>query len=240
MPKLKEVWPVSVPGIFSAISDTNTLPWSDIVPASDLDIDFMTSFGSRETSPLVDYLISTIGSEGKMTEPAAAAAGRIVYNRFRQSWAHLWDVMQIEYEPLQNFELTTERTISRSGEHSDTETSETNRQQQESDNTQREVFNDSGVYGFNSETSVPDAESGVTETVTQSDTMTGKDTVSADRGGTTSENETYSEHTFGDNSARSTQYMIEEERQAWSYDTFKEIFKQVASVLTSPYYRSVN
>lgn len=237
MPKLKEVWPVTVSGIFSAISETYTLPWSDAVPASDLDIDFMTSFGSREISPLIDYLITSRGVDGKMTDTAAQSVGRIVYNRFSQSWAHLWDVMQIEYEPLQNFELTTERKISRSGEHSDTESSETNRQQQGSDNTQREVFNDSGVYGFNSETVVPDAESGGTEKVTQTDTITGKDTVSSDRGGTTNENETYSEHTFGDNSARSTQYMIGEERQAWSYDTFKEIFKQVASVLTSPYYK---
>ena len=237
MPKLKEVWPVTVSGIFSAISETNTLPWSDAVQPADLDIDFMTSFGSRETSPLIDYLITSLGADGKMTASAAEAAGRIVYNRFSQSWAHLWDVMQIEYEPLQNFELTTERTISRSGEHSDTEASETNRQQQGSDDTQRKVSNDSGVYGFNSETAVPDAKSGGTETVTQTDTMTGKDTVSANRGGTTSENETYSEHTFGDNSARSTQYMIGEERQTWAYDTFKEIFKQVASVLTSPYYK---
>lgn len=237
MPKLKEVWPANVPGIFSAISETNTLPWSERVQASDLDIDFMTTYGARETSPLIDYLISSIGSDGKMTDAAAFAAGRNVYNRFSQNFEHLWNVMQIEYEPLQNFELTTERTISRSGEHSDTETTETNRQQQGEGNTQREVSNDSSVYGFNSDVAVPDANSGGTETVTETDTMTGKDTVSADRGGTTSENETYSEHTFGDNSARSTQYMIGEERQTWLYDTFKEIFKQVASVLTSPYYK---
>lgn len=214
MKTLKQVFPNYFEGaIFEVLGRLKDLPWkgkySDIL----VDTDYISSYGTRIISPLVNDLLN---ENEELTEQAKEKLANIIYARFGVNWQKLFDTMSLQYNPIENYSMV--ETEQATGQANGTNEQET---KQES-----ELAN--GRYGFNSGTSNP------TETSKASGNNKTKGTNSLNN--STDRTLTRS----GNIGVTTSQQMITSERDVWLYDYFKVIFSQVNLLLTIPYYEGCN
>lgn len=135
-------------------------------------------------------------------------------------YSGLWESTQFDYDPVQNYDLTIEETRDHSGGDS------TERTFEQSDNTEASVenkvsaFNQSGYSP--SEQSESDATSGSKGTENSKTEIDRKEVVSR--------------REYGDNSARSTQYMIKEQREVVDLNVYRTIANEFEDFFTIPVY----
>lgn len=97
-------------GIFTALSNKNLL-YINPENALNLDIDFYLTYGNRETSPLVDYLLI----DNKLTDESQNRLADIILNRFKSNWDRLDLAFNKEYNPIWNKDGTETTTVTNSG-----------------------------------------------------------------------------------------------------------------------------
>lgn len=97
-------------GIFTALSNKNLL-YIKPENALNLDIDFYLTYGNRETSPLVDYLLI----DNKLTDESQNRLADIILNRFKSNWDRLDLAFNKEYNPIWNKDGTETTTVTNSG-----------------------------------------------------------------------------------------------------------------------------
>lgn len=115
-----------------------------------LDFLFLSKYGEREISPVIENLLD---NENKLTTEKITLLGQIIYNMFAFSWNNQSDILEAEFNPIQNYYETLETTR----EIENTNTTNT----------------DNNTYAFNSiesvdkDNSTQTSEGGVNETTTQ-------------------------------------------------------------------------
>lgn len=111
MEKLKEIFPdfITSGAIFKNLEDNNRLPWSSIYSGSDQDIEYITRSGGKYIAPLVSVFVAN----GSISSSNLTRLCDIVWGRFGRKWSKLWETMQIEYDPLSLFHVSTTESIVR-------------------------------------------------------------------------------------------------------------------------------
>lgn len=214
-------------GIFSNIDN---LPWSSVMAGSQTDtLYFDTHSGERFSSRIITR---RIGDDGYLTSDDRRTISNLVYVMFKTQWTKLWETMNPDYEPLTNYQMTENET----GNNTYTRTPNITRNHTGTDENEgnSHVNNQSNLWGFNSDTSVP------------SDMSDGDTTVNTTNTRNLTDTETGTDTTEGENTRRLTrtgnigtntfQNLIQQERNLWMYNFFEQVFKDVDSVLTIPIY----
>lgn len=214
-------------GIFSNIDN---LPWSSVIAGSQVDIlYFDTHSGERFSARIITR---RIGDAGYLTSDDRRTVSNLVYAMFKTQWTKLWETMNPDYEPLTNYQMTENET----GNNTYTRTPNITRSHTGTDKNDgtSHVNNQSNLWGFNSDTSVPsdmsdgDTTVNTTNTRNLTDTETGTDTAAGENTRRLTRTGNIGTNTF--------QNLIQQERNLWMYNFFEQVFKDVDSVLTIPIY----
>ena len=260
MPKLIDSFPEwYTAGIFTRLGTLfpDELPWANL-HGQELDLMYFGNHsGDKEISPLLDKFIEQNRGndtpEVLSTEQVTSLAN-VLYTRYGVQWDKLYKVLSEEYNPIENYSLIEEETlisrerrllISRERRLLNVERSKTTSAQ--SDFT---VTTDSGtasdVYGFNSNSPVPQAETSGNSTVTTrgdsdknvtTETETETGTFETETG-TRTETETGNRRLTrsGNIGVTTSQQMLESEIKLWEWSFYETVFKDVDTVLTVPKY----
>lgn len=195
---LNEVNPTGMvgDGLFSKIRSPTII---DNFDASQIDMMYYNSYGQRIISPLVDNLL---GEASTLSAENVQLLADLVATRYSKKWERLYEVYSIEYNPIQNYNMSeTEGEIvdteqSTTGEVSNTLTTEAEVTTSETtthdgsetidrDTTDTETRTGTGtanttnsVYGFNSATDVNSDKAVGSTTTTDSISRTGAEDVS--------------------------------------------------------------
>lgn len=97
-------------GIFTALNDLN-VPWKDKNISLLLDTEYYTTFGNRQTSPLVDYLI---GDKEQLSTEDTQKLAHIIFNKFSDNWNRIDLAFSKEYNPIWNKDGTETTTVENS------------------------------------------------------------------------------------------------------------------------------
>lgn len=214
-------------GVFSRI---DSLPWSSVMSGLQADtLYFDIHSGERFSSRIITRRFVY---NGYLTPNDRTAISNMVYAMFKTQWTKLWETMNPDYEPLTNYKMSEDET----GNNTYTRTPNITRNHTGTDSNEgnTHVNNQSNLWGFNSDTSVP------------SDMSDGDTTVNTTNTRNLTDTETGTDTTAGENTRRLTrtgnigtntfQNLIQQERNLWMYNFFEQVFKDVDSVLTIPIY----
>lgn len=105
--RLNDVFPDGITGngIFSAMSTIQTLPF-DVSPLI-MDIEYFGNIsGGKIVSPLIDRIVT--GDEISTTEKEKLS--NIIISMHYERWGKLFDTMSLEYNPIQNYDMTEQMT----------------------------------------------------------------------------------------------------------------------------------
>lgn len=202
--KLNEVFADYVNnGIFTFLNSLD-VPWREKNISQQLNLQYHGNMsGKKETSPLVDSLIV----ENTLTENSKNMLAVSIFSIYSNKWNRLYHILSLEYEPIENYNMTeTEKTTS-TNENTDTITTNTTNSNDvtetntgtntanDSENTtgkntttdsrtiseNNNVTNNNSLYGFNSATGVnADSQNG-TETRSTTDKNTHNDDLKGTR-----------------------------------------------------------
>lgn len=197
-------------GIFTFLNALD-VPWKDKNIYQQLNLQYHGNIsGKKETSPLVDSLIV----ENNLTDNSKTMLAMSIFSIYSNKWSRLYRILSLEYEPIENYNMTeTEKTIS-TNENTDTITTNTTNSNDvtetntgtntanDSENTtgkntitdsrtiaeDNSVTNNNSLYGFNSVSGVnADSQNG-TETRNTTDNNTHNDELKGTRTNEHSEN----------------------------------------------------
>ena len=159
-----------------------------------------------------------------------------IHQRFASKWKHIWDALNTTYNPLENYsmleertpDITKERTLDTTDERTPNITKTTNGTGTTSTDSQ------TGIFGFNSASSNPSEtiDGNQTDTITdRTETETGTDT--STQSGTITDTETGTEtlERSGNIGVTTSQQMLQSEFEVRKYDFYKEIYKDIDSIL---------
>lgn len=168
MYKLKDVIPDFTNSFFSHMSN---LHFENMIQLSDLDINFMTKYGNHYIGNLIELYLSKNENE-QLTDSQITSISNYIYNKYKIQWTHLYDVLSLEYNALDNTyrketstetdNLTVDRTKTNTGtttiaeRNSDTSTNtQTNNTLQETNGqSSSNGENTDSIWGFNSSSNV--------------------------------------------------------------------------------------
>lgn len=232
MKTLKEVFPNYLydPIWFGKMT---TAPWFNEIPAQQLAIKYIGQrSGSRITSPLLDDLLEDEEPDIN-TIIANVLTSCEIYR-----WEKLWNTLNYEYNPIENYSMTENSTDTRESTSNNTDTTTDSRTNKETTTIENTSNVDNTIYGFNSTESVgSDGSAG---------TSNGTSTTSSENGGGTTQtgNTTLSdknEHTLkrsGNIGVTTTQEMITQERELVLWKFFDDVvFADMDKYLVCPIYK---
>lgn len=207
-------------GIFDAL-ETFNVPWKNIVDASVLDIEYFGNIsGSKRISPLISKILEK-DNANVLSQARISQIAEMLYFINHENWEREWATLLVEYNPVNNYDMTetstetTERDVSQSN---------TGTQEFESNDT-----TNNGVYGFNSETAVNSDETIETGSTTRTDDLS--QSLSDDS------TVTRELHRSGNIGVTTTQQMLQSERDLYTWNFFyKIVFPALDKILTLPLY----
>lgn len=169
--RLKDVLDVT-DGIFAELSDMS-MPWGMNPTPLTLDLLYEGHSADKIISPLVKNRLDT---DGKLTGTDKTLVALQIKAVFLDKWSHLWELMQIDYNPLSNYDMVEDGTdqTKRTGSDTNLKTgsednsgaiTRTGSERDNGDTTRTGSESDSGtaqnneeghsIYGFNSNSAVP-------------------------------------------------------------------------------------
>ena len=233
-------------GIFtllSAVQGGHELPWD--VDASVLDIDYHGNHsGEKLISPLLLKLLKADGGE-QISIIHKSQIAIIIYERFIDNWVKRWDVLQAEYDPIENYSMV-ENMLDDVTEHEKgttlTRTLDTAKTKTGTDTTtpNTEITAEGYIYGYDSGVASPSDKSvsttsGTNETeynTTDAETGTVTDVAS----GTDTDTRNYELTRRGNIGVTTAQQMVTAELELRKYDFFRSVYEDIDKVLTLPIY----
>ena len=225
MYRLDEVMPdPESNGLFRVLAILHPdVPWKDDVSGELLDTDYIwNNSGMKYGSTIVQRM--ALKNEGTLTTGNVISLASIAWARYGRNWLKLWNTFLLQYDPIQNYNMTEHEEGSATEDTSD-------------DLTHGHVVTAGGtdtvetsVYAFNSSTASPSERAVTTPASTQ--TNSGKDQRDIDSDRTHERDLTRS----GNIGVTTSQQMIESERSLWMWDFFKIVYSDVDKVLSIPLY----
>ena len=232
MSKYKELYPQTLSDGIGLISTLSSLevPWADMnIPAIERMYGVRSGFKT-----IVDSFI----------EVPAELRASVLFAMFNEKWTKLWNIYKLEYNPLSAYKVV--ETGENSVEKQSSDVHEYGKTQNEvsddtgtvTDASTSESSTNAGLYGFNSNTSVPSdtsaaaASENSTETrdlnITRTRTDGGSDTI--DR-----EDREVGEHNItkeGNIGYSTPQKLLREEFELWAIPFFQKVFDDIDSFIT--------
>lgn len=175
-------------GIFTFLNALD-VPWKEKDIFKQLNLQYHGNIsGKKETSPLVDSLIV----ENDLTENSKTMLAMSIFSIYSNKWSRLYNILSLEYKPIENYNMTETETTTSTNENTDTiTTNTTNSNDVTETNTGTNTLNDS-----NSETETNTG----TNTVNDSENTTGKNVITDSKSVTENNNVTNSNSLYGFNS----------------------------------------
>lgn len=190
-------------GIFTFLNSLD-VPWKEKNISQQLNLQYHGNIsGKKETSPLVDSLLV----ENNLTDNSKTMLAMSIFSIYSNKWSRLYHILSLEYEPIENYNMTETEKITSSNENTDTITTNTTNSNDvtetntgtntanDSENTtgkntitdsrtiaeNNNVTNNNSLYGFNSASGVnADSQNG-TETRDTTDNNTHNDDLKGTR-----------------------------------------------------------
>ena len=239
-------------GIFHNLQAFN-VPWKNEYIANELEFSFMSNYGSRNISPMVNI---SLDDTGKLTADKIAMIAGTIFNLNRRNWEKQYETMLFEYNPIENYSMTEKHTGTETGLETPTQWKETETQTptQWKETTKglqadNEADANNSIYAFNSNSAVKVSESESKVSSKSETERTGTFQTETSRTGTyqteTSRTGTYEDKTTYDTTltrkgnigVTTSQQMIESERELWLWNFFQNVvFKDVSKALTLSIY----
>lgn len=216
-------------GIFGALSSLEVdLPWADSVDSNILDIEY---FGNRSGGKFVaPVIMNLLGDDVELIEADRVLLARIIWTKFGEPWKRLWETNVVAYNPIHNYNMTDRRELakgeseSKVGQGSSVDTTTHGRKTENQENV-------AGLNNTNNKGKLADVttsqESGTTRVNGNNDSK--DDTVRAS-------NEVETTTRSGNIGVTTTQQMILAEREVWMWNFFDQVYKDIDSVLSLPFY----
>lgn len=231
VPLLREAfadWKIGY-GIFDALEFIGAdLPWKNAAESIVLDIEY---FGNRSGGKFVaPVIMNLLGDEVELTESDRVLLARIIWTKFGEPWKHLWETNVVAYNPIHNYNMTDRREMAKGeseakvGHDSSVDTTTHGRGNEVKENVAG--LNNTSDKGKLADVSTSQ-ESGTTGVVGQRDTK--DDTVRAS-------NEVETTTRSGNIGVTTTQQMLSAEREVWMWNFFDQVYKDIDSVLSLPFY----
>lgn len=155
-----------------------SVPWHGAGYVSQLDLGYYWHSAQKLISPVVFDVsgnIENIHSDlSELTQPQRTQIAGMIYQMFNRKWTRLWEVYEIEYNPINNYSMTETETIDNDIQRNGTDTGTVS-----NDNTG--TITDNGTEG---------GESAVAHTGTVSNQKTQGGTVTTDTDTTVTDNGT--------------------------------------------------
>ena len=207
-------------GIFNAL-ESFAVPWKNIVGANELDLEYFGNVsGRKRISPLISKILEK-DNAFVLSSDRINQLAEMLYSLNHENWGREWATILVEYNPINNYEMTEEST----------ETTDRDAQQSNT-GTQGIASTDTtnnGVYGFNSENAVNSDVTTETGNTTRTDNLT--QSLSDDS------TVTRELHRSGNIGVTTTQQMLQSERDLYTWNFFyKIVFPTLDKVLTIPLY----
>ena len=197
-------------GIFTFLNSLD-VPWKEKNISQQLNLQYHGNIsGKKETSPLVDSLIV----ENNLTDNSKTMLAMSIFSIYSNKWSRLYRILSLEYEPIENYNMTEIEKTTSTNENTNTITTNTTNSNDvtetntgtntanDSENTtgknaitdsrtiaeNNSVTNNNSLYGFNSTSGVnADSQNG-TETRNTTDNNTHNDDLKGTRTNEHSEN----------------------------------------------------
>lgn len=197
-------------GIFTFLNALD-VPWKEKNISQQLNLQYHGNIsGKKETSPLVDSLIV----ENNLTDNSKTMLAMSIFSIYSNKWSKLYRILSLEYEPIENYNMTETESTKSTNENTDTITTNTTNSNDvtetntgtnttnDSENTtgkntitdsrtvteNNNVTNNNALYGFNSTSGVNSDSQNVTETRNVTDSNTHNDDLKGTRINEHSEN----------------------------------------------------
>lgn len=180
-------------GIFSRIVPLMDWTTSPTSLATSLDIAYIGRSGDKEVAPIVKRFID---DDGTISDTSINAIISSIIAVYGENWKRLYTALESEYNPINNYEMvetTTPRVV-----------------------TTTSIDATNGVYGFNSNVSVPTNDADNTTTVSQ----TGENTLTRS----------------GNIGVTTSQQMLESEYELRKKHYFNAVFSDLDNFLTLKIY----
>lgn len=211
-------------GIFNMLSVIPGIPWE--VESTLLDAGYyLNNSGNKRISPFVKNIM---GENKILTDENMMLLANYISARYLLKWQKLYDTLSLEYNPINNYDMTEEIIKENRKILSGTNNSTFGH----GEIVQSTGNQNNNRFGFNSVASVGDT----THTVTGTETHSGNDTENRTTSESENDNEESTLKRSGNIGVTTTQQMISSERELWLWDFFKIVFADLDSVLTLQVY----
>ena len=202
-------------GIFTYLQNL-AVPWAGEDMAGVLNAEYHYNMaGMRTISPLIENMLAdaeTLTAEQRQT------VADIAFSMFGLRWSKLWETLNFQYNPIENYDMTEEMTddvTTIDYGHTNTRTANLN------------TTDTREVQGFNSAAYNPSDKDTIAETGTDTNAESGTDTHTRD----------YTLTRHGNIGVTTSQQMIESERALWAWRYFYDVvFPDLNRVLTLSVY----
>lgn len=250
-------------GIFATLQKLN-VPWKNDYISNELDLAFISAFGGRKISPLVDNCLDI---NGKLTDSKQNLIGTTIFSLYNKMWEKEYATIGFEYDPIENYSMIERHTgndtkTDKPDEWKETKTdTPTNWTETKTDTptnwketseglkADNEATAENNVYAFNSSDPVPVSDSKANTASKNETTRTGTYQTATTSTGTykteteqagTYESKTQYDTTLtrsGNIGVTTSQQMIESERQLWQWNFFQNVvFKDICKILALSVY----
>lgn len=216
-------------GIFTALEDLSVdLPWQDSVESTTLDIEYFGNrSGAKFSAPVV---MNLLGETQELLDSDREILAKIIVAKFKEPWKHLWDTNVIAYNPIHNYNMTDRREMAK-GESEAKAVSDSSVDTTTHGRGNEVQENVAGLNNTNNKGKLADVsisqETGTTEVSGERNSK--DDTVRAS-------NEVETTARSGNIGVTTTQAMLTAEREVWMWNFFDQVYKDVDSVLSLPFY----
>ena len=203
----------------------------------DLDLIYMARSGEKESSPMIDVLVSG----GVLLESDRVKAVKAAVSFYKRKWDRLWEVETATYNPIENYSMTETETpnISRKESVSDNYSLNTDVITKEKQTVTSQVDGSNAIYGFNSTNPVPSAEEDqsattITERLPENNNVSQKQTQSGYREQTETGTRTLTRS--GNIGVTTTQQMIQSSIELSKWTFLAEVMRDLDTMFTIPLY----
>lgn len=251
--KIKEAF--SQWGLFTAFENLSNRPppWSGDMTPLLFDIRYRTRSGDKTVSKFLEYFTPLDATKINLL---ATYLADVYYS----NWERLYNTLNLEYNPISNYDMTETETVSDTSENTKQQTTTDTATESRSDTSESEASNNTtnsntlnGTQtgkktGFNSGSFVDDAqqlnnqtESGATNNTSTAETSSSKtgslnSTNTINGTDTTSKNIERELNRSGNIGVTTSQQMIESERELYLWKFFDVVFADIDKILTLKVY----
>lgn len=211
--------------------------------AFNLDLEYFTNKSpNKKVSPLVikwvkDNEKAGIATPLFLTLTQRQHLTRMIDNKYRNKWLRLYHLLELEYNPIENYSMIETETPSITKTHTPTNYKVTDTRTVQSE-VVTETDGTQDIYGFNTSGTPVPSDSNHTSVTTSADPETNIETNTREESGTYSETETGQRQLTrsGNIGVTTNQQMMKSEVDLWQWNFFETMFSDVDEILTAPVY----